>query len=67
MATHPEFQIWVGINHSTSNAFVSTPYFAPDGRDDLHKHWPAQRWAGPYSHGVSQGFKSPHLHHQHER
>jgi hypothetical protein len=47
MATHPEFQIQVGIHRSISNAFVSTPYFAPDGRIDLHKHWPAQRWAGP--------------------
>jgi hypothetical protein len=67
MATHPEFQIQVGIHRSISNAFVSTPYFAPDGRIDLHKHWPAQRWAGPYSYGGSQWFKSSHLHHQHER
>jgi hypothetical protein len=29
---------------------------------DLGKRSSAQRWAGPYSHGGSQGFKSPHLH-----
>src|SRR5215218_7364081 len=29
---------------------------------DLHKRWSAQRWAATYSHGGSQGFKSPHLH-----
>jgi hypothetical protein len=29
---------------------------------ELRKRRSAQRWAGPYSHGGSQGFKSPHLH-----
>jgi hypothetical protein len=29
---------------------------------DRGKRSSAQRWAGPYSHGGSQGFKSPHLH-----
>ncbi len=29
---------------------------------DLRKRWSAQRWAATYSHGGSQGFKSPHLH-----
>jgi hypothetical protein len=29
---------------------------------DLPKRRSAQRWAGPYSHGGSQGFNSPHLH-----
>jgi hypothetical protein len=31
-------------------------------RTHLRKRWSAQRWAGPHSHGGSQGFKSPHLH-----
>jgi hypothetical protein len=36
-------------------------------RVDLQKRWSAQRWAATYSHGGSQGFKSPHLHPQHRR
>jgi hypothetical protein len=31
-------------------------------RADLGKCWSAWRWAADYSHGGSQGFKSPHLH-----
>jgi hypothetical protein len=31
-------------------------------RSELRKRWSAQRWAVTYSHGGSQGFKSPHLH-----
>ena len=31
---------------------------------DLRKRWSAWRWAADYSHGGSQGFKSPHLHPQ---
>jgi hypothetical protein len=34
---------------------------------ELRKRRFAQRWAGPYSHGGSQGFKSPHLHSQSRR
>jgi hypothetical protein len=31
-------------------------------RGELGKRWSAQRWSVTYSHGGSQGFKSPHLH-----
>jgi hypothetical protein len=41
---------------------MRTPNFALTVRSDLRKRSPAQRWAVTYSHGGSQGFKSPHLH-----
>ena len=38
---------------------VRPPLFALTVVRELRQHWPAQRWAGPYAHGGSQGGSPP--------
>ena len=65
MVRWPAGRSGVSPNFPVPNGSASERLTSPlTVRSDLHKRWSAQRWAATYSHGGSQGFKSPHLHPQ---